>query len=656
MEIGRPPPPTASARPPRRLVLCCDGSWQTSNHGLKNIASNVAKLSRAIGNYGIGPTGDIIQQIVYYDAGVGTGTSAANSEGNWMAAIQKSWEGGFGRGLEENVCEAYNFIVNNWLPGDEIYIFGFSRGAYTARALAGMICNMGICFPDMMDDWWAVYAEYKERNKKKKEEPVKKPMPPSNGVGELKAQLNSITTFGKYAQEKVEFRNHFWKNVPIQVVGVFDTVGALGLPNNNLINFKRWNEAQYGFHDTNVHPQIKFAFHALALDEHRKAFEPTLWHQPKDNTTTKLIQCWFPGYHINVGGGSENTEKHYGDLESMANLSLAWMIDQVRRYTDLEFEDYALTRLYQNYVCTVLDLSRRSFKKGDSGYHYSYGKTDTQAASGVADPENITAYGGWGMGYRPDSMDWVMRAAGSSVRTPGQYKQEKKDDLEELGIKRPAKTNEFIHPVVAYAMGKAYVEANGNAPLKYQPSALDGFERVKDSEDPYNPNDVYMGIWWRKEVDADETQPSYVKRGWDYAKSFIWTPPQQAKKFIYIQEMPLWWDTPSNFMNEKDYMRADWLAFRAPRLGFDDFVEKEIPAYLEKVPDTYVATPREERLLELLKGAADKASSSIWKEKSLVYSLRARPSPGYETEKSERMQATGERTRKFLDDLDEGRL
>ncbi|OOF93563.1 hypothetical protein ASPCADRAFT_209504 [Aspergillus carbonarius ITEM 5010] len=637
-------------RPPRRLVLCCDGSWQSSNHGEKNIASNIAKLSRAIGNYGLGPNGEIIQQIVYYDAGVGTGTSATSTTGKVMAGIQKRWEGGFGRGLEENVCEGYNFIVNNWLPGDEIYIFGFSRGAYTARALAGMICNMGICFPDMMDDWWAMYEVYKTRKEIKKEE---KPMPPTN---EWKGTFHAITTSGAYAQPKVEFKDHFWQNVPIEVVGVFDTVGALGMPNNNWVDFSDFNEAEYGFHDTNVHPQIKYAFHALALDEHRKAFEPTLWHLPKENDKTKLFQCWFPGYHINVGGGSDHTAQHYGDLESMASLSLAWMIDQVRRWTSLEFEDYALKRLYYNYVCTIFDLSRRSFKLGDSRRHYNFGPTDKEDAIGVADPENPTAYGGWGMGYRPDSLEGLMKMAGSEVRTPGQYKPKKKDDG--LVASQPGETNthEYIHPVVAYALGQAYQDANGKTALRYEPSALDGFERVKDPVDPYKPNDVRIGIFWRKEVDADEPEPSsYAKKGWDYAKSFIWTPEPTKKNFIYIREMPLWWDRRDNYMNERDYIRADWLAFKAPKLGFDHSVEKDVAAYLETIQDSEV-TPREEQLLEFLQEAADKTYSSIWKEKSLTYTLRGRPSPGLEQQKSERMQQTGERTRQFLADLDEDKI
>lgn len=102
------------SRPMRRLVICCDGSWQTSSHGLRNVASNVAKLSRSIAGW-TDEDGECIQQLIYYDAGVGTANSASVESGSFptrfVAKVQKCWEGGLGRGLEENVCEAYNFLV-----------------------------------------------------------------------------------------------------------------------------------------------------------------------------------------------------------------------------------------------------------------------------------------------------------------------------------------------------------------------------------------------------------------------------------------------------------------------------------------------------------------------------------------------------------------
>lgn len=102
-------------RPMRRLILCLDGSWQSSNHGEKNIASNIAKLSRSIASCEKTGSGEVVHQIVYYDAGVGTGDSAPKENLSFTEKIlaqgQKVFEGAVGRGVEENVCEAYNFLV-----------------------------------------------------------------------------------------------------------------------------------------------------------------------------------------------------------------------------------------------------------------------------------------------------------------------------------------------------------------------------------------------------------------------------------------------------------------------------------------------------------------------------------------------------------------
>ena len=103
------------ADPKKRIIICCDGTWQASNHGLANVPSNVAKISRAIATYERTESGQIIHQIVYYHAGVGTATNTVKNAGfiqDKIADVVKKWEGGVGAGLDENVCEAYNFIVS----------------------------------------------------------------------------------------------------------------------------------------------------------------------------------------------------------------------------------------------------------------------------------------------------------------------------------------------------------------------------------------------------------------------------------------------------------------------------------------------------------------------------------------------------------------
>jgi len=123
---------------PRRIVVCCDGTWQSSVTSEDNIPSNVTKLARHIKRIGTDNKGKNYHQLVYYDSGVGTGS---------LSGLEKTRQGGIGDGLAENVIEAYNFIVLNYQPGDEIFCFGFSRGAYTARAVAGLVGDIGVLEP-----------------------------------------------------------------------------------------------------------------------------------------------------------------------------------------------------------------------------------------------------------------------------------------------------------------------------------------------------------------------------------------------------------------------------------------------------------------------------------------------------------------------------
>lgn len=521
--------------------------------------------------------------------------------------------------------------VSNWLPGDEIYIFGFSRGAYTARAVAGMVCNLGICFPDMMDDWWAIYDEYKKR-------PVRQevPKPPQNGAHFPDAIQQS--TWGLYNVKK-DWRDRFYKNVEIEVVGVFDTVGALGWPANKFVSVDQTNEAKYGFHDTDLHKNIKNAFHALALDEHRQAFPPTLWYLPK-GVHTNLIQCWFPGYHINIGGGSESTMKHYGDMESMANLSLVWMIDQVRKFTDLTFETYALAQFYHHYACTIVDLSQRSFKKDDKECHYAKKVDPSKWCHDVPDPNNPTAYGGWGMGYRPDSINSLTGYSGSVTRTPKQYK-------------KNGDTKEYIHPVVAYAMGKSYQEAHTKGKvLNYQPTALAGFERVKDPRVKCSwleGGQIEKGWFWRKQTKGVKyADTPYLTRLSNWYKS---SHPPEEDEDILIPEMDLCEDKDSNIFNERDYMRADWLALRASLAGFSDNVQLAIQNCVQTLDKSSSedTVRRETMLLNALKYVTERQRGSSSLEHSLIHALRRTDSPGLKVEeKLKLLEQAGNRTKKFL--------
>ena len=250
----------------KKIVLCFDGTWQDPRK-----QTNVIKIYKSI----LGedkssiPVGKPVQSlgvptIKWYDKGVGT---------KWGNKIR----GGFlGRGLAKNILQGYKFLADNYESGDEIYLFGFSRGAYTARSLAGMIRNIGLlrgCYT---------------REKKLKCNPVL-----MNGFRLYQKRDGSADT-----EEAKFFRSKYSIcNVEIRFLGVWDTVGSLGVPSPSL----DWVDRGYDFHDTTLSRIVRNAYHALSIDETRPEFVPTLWTSaPKEGQT--LEQVWFPGVHSEVGG------------------------------------------------------------------------------------------------------------------------------------------------------------------------------------------------------------------------------------------------------------------------------------------------------------------------------------------------------------------
>ncbi|KAL3422221.1 peptidoglycan binding domain containing protein [Phlyctema vagabunda] len=499
-------------RPPRkRLIVCCDGTWQSSNHGIQSIPSNVAKISRSLEKYTKDIDGSIIHQVVFYDAGVGTATDSVDSK---AAKAQKSYQGAFGEGLDENVCEAYNFLVNNYNPGDEVYFFGFSRGAYTARATSGLVARIGLCSNAMMDDFYRMYNAYK---KKKATDQIKD------------------TDWGRTP------RGMMWlggcqKDINIKVVGVFDTVGALGWPNNTHVDVTSLN-SDYAFHNTEVHPEIENAFQALALDEHRAAFPPTLWSLPKpppkksepkktenlvdwdkpeEKKSTNLIQCWFPGFHINCGGGSDDMLKERkGDFESMANVTFAWMVDRVQQYTPLSFNESAIFTVINRYAENISAIIKRD--------------------NPLDKDDHKQIYRGWGVGPSIDSMDWKMKGAGSVTRTPGQYVDE------ESRI-----TNEFIHPVVGLALDK-------RIPQNYAPESLTGFIR-KHRPETKDPDPKPQRYEWEKKYTLP--QQNVIGRAVTGLMSYLGGKSQPASKGEITLHLPEFVIPPDEII-EGQY-RAPW--------------------------------------------------------------------------------------------------
>jgi uncharacterized protein (DUF2235 family) len=270
----------------RRLIICADGTWNRPDEesdGVETV-TNVVKLARAIRP--IDSQG--VSQIAYYHAGVGTHDRS-----------DKLFGGAFGRGLDANIRDCYRFLTHNYQPGDELYFFGFSRGAYTVRSLSGLIRNSGLLKIRHGDQENEAFDLYRNRD----EHP--------NG------------------DDAKAFRAaHSYDPVAIKCIGVWDTVGALGLP---VEFFRLGTHDKYRFHDVTLSSRVENAFHALAIDERRKPFAPTLWEQPvEDMDRNWLEQAWFSGVHSNVGGG-------YPDA-SLSDVTLRWMIERVCDRCSLEVD------------------------------------------------------------------------------------------------------------------------------------------------------------------------------------------------------------------------------------------------------------------------------------------------------------------------------
>ena len=194
----------------RRLIICCDGTWQSSTTEKRNIPSNVTKLCRLISRYSESKTDQNRHwhQLVYYDGGIGTGD---------LSEAESIRQGATGAGLEENIIEAYNFIVLNYEPGDEILCFGFSRGAYTARAVAGLVADIGVVQPLEMQFFHDIYRRYEAFG-----------LDPNGSNGQ---SFRETPAWKELIDKKI-----FMKGPPseasrsIKVVGVWDTVGSLGVP------------------------------------------------------------------------------------------------------------------------------------------------------------------------------------------------------------------------------------------------------------------------------------------------------------------------------------------------------------------------------------------------------------------------------------------
>ncbi|MFJ2034343.1 DUF2235 domain-containing protein [Streptosporangium sp. NPDC087985] len=272
------------------LIVCCDGTWNSPQ--IESV-TNVCRLYNALTETGV--DGD--RQLAYYQPGVGT-------------LSNRLLGGAVGLGLSDNVMDAYLWLTMRYAPGDRISLFGFSRGAYTARSLAGMISACGLIDTTKVDE------------------------------AKLWPQIKDLYDRG-YRQRKRDPQGREWRNgltfrwdpddcdqIPIHFIGVWDTVGALGIP-----AYMGWLSLldplhRHDFHDVRLNPYIEHGRHAVAMDERRSPFTPTLWSEPY-GTEQVVKQVWFPGSHMDVGGGHLQ--------RGLSDCSLRWMIDEAREAVGIGF-------------------------------------------------------------------------------------------------------------------------------------------------------------------------------------------------------------------------------------------------------------------------------------------------------------------------------
>ena len=256
----------------KRIVICFDGTWsKPADEALPadgRVETNVSRFYESIKD----KAADGTKQVKWYDEGVGT---------KWY---DRFIGGAIGAGLELNIVQGYEYLAQQYEAGDEVYVLGFSRGAYTARSLVGMIRNCGLIYPKHLTlRVGMAYGIYRTRG---------------DNVDSFTAKT---------------FRAAFCREIKIKFIGVWDTVGALGIP---LTVLKDVNMKFYEFHDTKLSSIVENAYHALAIDEHRQDYMATLWN-PDTAPQQKLEQRWFVGAHCDVGGG-------YKDRR-LSDLTLSWM-------------------------------------------------------------------------------------------------------------------------------------------------------------------------------------------------------------------------------------------------------------------------------------------------------------------------------------------
>ncbi len=247
----------------KNIVLCCDGTGNEYGHNNTNVVET----------YILATKND--SQVVYYDPGIGTGGWEYHEDSGDLRALGDQ---ATGYGLQKNVEDAYRYLMGCYGKGDRVYLFGFSRGAFTVRSLAGMLHKCGLLGAD------------------------------AGNLVEYASKVYNTQDNDAIAQG---FRAAFGRACSVHLIGVWDTVESLAL------------NAGKRFHDARLNPEVRYGFHALAIDENRRDFLPSLWDEDNLEENQIIEQVWFAGVHSDIGGGY--TER------GLSNIALHWMLSKATR-------------------------------------------------------------------------------------------------------------------------------------------------------------------------------------------------------------------------------------------------------------------------------------------------------------------------------------
>lgn len=289
----------------KRIILLLDGTWNDPAAGdndtnivrledliVRTLRETSTETAATLGKLTHGYVTDGQENIVLYQRGVGTG------------AFDRFKGGVLGIGLHDNIRRAYRFLSYHYEKGCDLYVFGFSRGAYTARSLVGYIGASGLLTRENCSRKNEALAWGNYRT------------PPADRIPAVSVQLDGLV------HDRVEVR--------VKCLAVFDTVGALGIPFEWW--FSRLNREKYGFHDVELSSITEVNLHAMAVDEHRRPFSAAVWRRPRFKKLKGIVeQVWFPGAHADIGGGYVSAERRRSDpkLTSLDDVALDWMLKRL---------------------------------------------------------------------------------------------------------------------------------------------------------------------------------------------------------------------------------------------------------------------------------------------------------------------------------------